>query len=107
MMPGTTPTERDVQSLPQLFRKTIHAANNELMSIVQESELALMSDDLERMRRALEFAIDRVMAISRIHRETRRVIIENTEGADGHGHLHRSDPAHGADEADEIGGIRP
>ena len=73
----STPIADD--QLIKLFRQTMHQANNDLMAMVQESELALMSDDPDRMRLALEFVVDRVMEISRLHRETRRTIIERTE----------------------------
>jgi hypothetical protein len=83
----------DAAELIALFRKTIHQANNELMSIVQECELALLKEDSAAHRQALESAIDQAMAISRLHQETRQRILERTRsseiGEDGHGHLDR------------------
>jgi hypothetical protein len=69
----------DREDLTALFRKTIHAANNELMSIIQECELALVNQDANAMRRALAYTIDHVMAISRLHSTARREIIESIE----------------------------
>ncbi len=77
-----------------LVRKTIHEANNELMSIVQECELALLKEDPEILKKALNFSIDRAMAISRLHRETRAEILGHEKRAQlretDHGHLDRS-----------------
>ena len=72
--------DRDVEALVKLFRRTMHQVNNDLMSMVQESELAIMSDDPDRMRSALETVADTVMAIARLHKETRRELLERTEG---------------------------
>lgn len=93
-----TPTPLDPESLARLFRRTMHEANNELMAIVQESEIALLKEDPERMRTALSNAIEHALAISRLHRETRRELLGGDapssllEKADGA----IADRAHGA-----------
>jgi len=80
--PLETPDETG-DPLIALVRKTIHEANNELMSIVQECELALMKKDPEIVEKALNFAIDRAMAISRLHRDTRAEILMHERRAPG------------------------
>jgi hypothetical protein len=67
------------EDLTALFRRTIHAANNELMSIIQECELALVKDDPTAMRDALAFTIDHVMEISRLHGDARCEILDSLE----------------------------
>ena len=95
-MGSSSPTDPLAEeSLIALFRRTIHEANNELMMLIQECELALLKDDPAILRKALYFAIDRAMAISRLHRATRQEILDRVhrsgDGEADHGHLDRSD----------------